>query len=46
VRRLESSPAATSDTYTVQRAIDEFSFGLERVLEGIGALVRRSGEPR
>jgi hypothetical protein len=46
VRRLSSSPATSAAAYTVQRAIDEFSFGLERVLDGIDALVRRSGGPR
>ena len=30
----------------VQRAIDEFEFGLARVLDGIGAFIRRSGRER
>ena len=36
-------PPQGSASYTLQRAIDEFEFGLQRVLDGIEAFIARSG---
>ncbi len=36
------APPADSDEYHLQRALDDFAFGLQRVLDGIEAFVRRT----